>query len=123
MYATPSHPKWPTTTEQIHDVASKHHDVNLVAFWLVRKVPNAATCNSEFAEKSMVVKVGTDQVTVNIPIITNTKMIRTGEEIICHAAEPCEFVEPPSKKARVADENAKSKGKGSSKGNKKKAGK
>ena len=74
----------------------------LVGYWAVRSTYASAYVNAEQVHKDIQVKVGLFSTTVRVPVITNTKPLAIGDEVIVLKAAQSDYTcEPPSKTPRV----------------------
>ena len=82
--------------------AQKGVEPYLVGYWAVRSSYALANVNAEQVHKDTQVKVGVLSTTVRVPVITNTKPLAIGDEVIVlKAAQSDCTCEPPSKTPRV----------------------
>ena len=104
---------------------SKESDAFRVMYWVVSTTHDAKSANAHEAKKQATISVavaGTrTDVSIDIPIIENTKIVKAGDEIIIYKADIREKIEeePPEKKARTEGPSrptAKKGGKGKAKG-------
>ena len=94
---------------------AKSHETFIAAFWACRIVHDQSEANVIVEGKAWQVKVGRDEHTIVVPIMSNTKAIREGDEVVLYQKKTVtEFVP----KANVA-----AKGKGASKSSVKVSGK
>jgi hypothetical protein len=86
----------------------------LVGYWAVRSTYASADVNAEQIYKDIQVKVGVLSTTVRVPVITNTKPLAIGDEVIVLKVAKSDYTcEPPSKTPRV---EGRQKGSGKAKG-------
>ena len=94
--------------------AQKGVEPYLVGYWAVRSSYASADVNAEQVHKDIQVKVGVLSTTVRVPVITNTKPLAIGDEVIVLKAAQSDYTcEPPSKTPRV---EGRQKGSGKAKG-------
>ena len=91
------------------------NDAFLVSYWAVKQVFDARLVNMEKGMKTVTIKVGSEPLSINVPILTNSSKINAGDELVVlkvGLADASDDDEPAPKKARKGKGKGKSQGKG-----------
>ena len=83
--------------------ARKDTDAFRVAYWAIGSDPDPSKVNVVKMKKTIIVKAGGTQYEVNVPIVTNTKPLAVGDEVVVQSWEAAGAVddEGPTKKQRL----------------------
>ena len=111
--------KWPATEKTPTGSARTEVVQNLPAFWAIKEETDPEKANAATDTKTVHVKIGANQFSIDVPIVKNTKPLKADDEIIVLSkCAPSPSEEPPAKRHKGASKGgqAKSKGKAKAKG-------
>ena len=109
--------------EEARGSARKKAETNIVAAWACKDTVKPIESNAMRSTKLISLKVGTESLQIEVPIITNTTALKVGDEVVCIKAGLVEAGDEPASKRPKTETGGKGKsggkgktGKGAGKG-------